>query len=153
VGAVLSPFDSYLTLRGIKTLEVRLERHEKNALQIATFLRDHPKVKKVIYPGLESHPQHELARRQSTGFGGILSFEIAGDIRDAQTFLEKLKLFALAESLGGVESLIELPSLMTHASVAPEVRATIGITDTLIRVSVGIEDIDDLIKDIGHALS
>ncbi|MDR0429542.1 MAG: cystathionine gamma-synthase [Tannerellaceae bacterium] len=152
VGAVLSPFDSYLTLRGIKTLEVRLERHEKNALRIATYLSNHPKVKKVIYPGLASHPQHELAKRQSTGFGGVLSFEIAGEIREAEIFLEKLHLFALAESLGGVESLIEIPSVMTHASVAPEVRAETGITDTLIRISVGIEDVEDLIADLKQAI-
>ena len=133
--------------------EVRLERHEKNALRIANYLSNHPKVKKVIYPGLESHPQHELAKRQTTGFGGVLSFEIVGEIRDAEIFLEKLKLFALAESLGGVESLIELPSMMTHASVAPEIRAEIGITDTLIRVSVGIEDAEDLIHDLEQAIT
>ena len=153
VGAVLPPFDSYLTARGIKTLAVRLEQHQKNALAIAHFLQKHPKVKKVIYPGLEGHPQHELAKRQATGFGGVLSFEIKGTIGDAEKFLEKLQIFALAESLGGVESLIELPSLMTHASVAKEIREQIGITDTLIRVSVGIEDVNDLIADLEQAFN
>jgi cystathionine gamma-lyase len=153
VGAVLPPFDSYLTLRGIKTLAIRLERHNENALVIAHYLEKHPKVKKVIYPGLESHPQHELASKQASGYGGIISFEIAGTIDDAKAFLEKLNLFALAESLGGVESLIELPSLMTHASVAKEVRDQIGITDTLVRISVGIEDVEDLISDLEQALS
>jgi Cystathionine beta-lyases/cystathionine gamma-synthases len=153
VGAVLPPFDSYLTLRGIKTLAIRLERHNKNAFEIAHYLEKHPKVKKVIYPGLKSHPQHELATKQATGYGGIISFEIAGTIDDAKAFLEKLKLFALAESLGGVESLIELPAVMTHASVAKEVREQIGISDTLVRISVGIEDVADLIADLEQALA
>jgi len=153
VGAVLAPFDSYLTARGIKTLALRLEQHQKNALKIARYLESHPKISKVIYPGLESHPQHELAKKQTSGFGGILSFEIKGTITDAELFLEKLQLFALAESLGGVESLIELPALMTHASVAKEVREQIGITDTLIRVSVGVEDVKDLIADLKQALN
>jgi len=152
IGAVLSPFDSYLTLRGIKTLALRLEKHQENALEIAHYLENHPKISKVIYPGLKSHPQHELAKEQATGFGGVLSFEIKGTITDAEKFLENLTLFALAESLGGVESLIELPSLMTHASVAKEVREQIGITDTLVRVSVGIEDVEDLIEDLKQAL-
>jgi cystathionine gamma-lyase len=152
IGAVLSPFDSYLTLRGIKTLALRLEQHQKNALEVARFLESHLRVKKVLYPGLESHPQHELAKLQASGFGGVLSFEIDGELKDATTFLERLKLFALAESLGGVESLIELPSLMTHASVAKEVREQIGITDTLIRISVGVEDIADLLADLDQAL-
>jgi len=153
VGAVLPPFDSYLTLRGIKTLALRMERHNENALEVANYLGRHPKVKKVIYPGLESHPQHELASNQATGYGGVLSFEIAGTIDDAKAFLEKLELFALAESLGGVESLIELPALMTHSSVAKEVREQIGISDTLVRISVGIEDVEDLIADLEQALS
>jgi len=153
VGAVLPPFDSYLTMRGIKTLAIRMERHNQNALEIARYLEQHTKVKKVIYPGLESHPQHELATIQATGFGGIVTFEIAGTIDDAKAFLEKLNLFALAESLGGVESLIELPALMTHASVAKEIREQIGISDTLIRISVGIEDVQDLIDDLEQALS
>ncbi len=152
IGAVLSPFDSYLTLRGIKTLALRLEKHQENALKIAHYLASHPKVSKVIYPGLESHPQHELAKTQASGFGGVLSFEIKGTITDAEHFLEKLTVFALAESLGGVESLIELPSIMTHSSVAKEIRDQIGITDTLVRVSVGIEDVEDLIADLAQAL-
>ena len=153
VGAILPPFDSYLTLRGIKTLAIRLERHNQNALAIARYLEKHPKVKRVIYPGLESHPQHELASKQARGYGGIISFEIAGTIDDANAFLENLNLFALAESLGGVESLIELPALMTHASVAKEVREQIGISDTLVRISVGIEDVEDLIADLEQALN
>lgn len=153
IGAVLPPFDSYLTLRGIKTLALRLEQHQRNALEIAHYLEQHPKIKKVIYPGLKSHRQHKLAKSQATGFGGVLSFEIKGTIDDAQAFLSKLTIFALAESLGGVESLIELPSLMTHASVAKEVREQIGITDTLIRVSVGVEDVQDLIADLEQALA
>lgn len=152
-GAVLSPFDSYLTMRGIKTLELRMQRHNQNALQIAEFLERHPKVSKVIYPGLPSHPQHQLAMQQTTGSGGIVSFEIAGNIDDAKSFLERLTLFALAESLGGVESLIELPALMTHASVSKESREKIGITDTLIRISVGIEDSQDLINDLKHGFN
>lgn len=152
IGAVLSPFDSYLTMRGIKTLELRMQRHNHNALHIATFLEQHAKVKKVIYPGLASHPQHELAKEQASGFGGVLSFELDGTIHEAKTFLENLILFALAESLGGVESLIELPSVMTHASVPKETREKIGISDTLIRVSVGIEDYQDLIIDLQQAL-
>jgi cystathionine gamma-lyase len=153
IGAVLSPFDSYLTLRGVKTLALRMEKHQLNALEIARFLEEHPRIKKVIYPGLSSHPQYELARTQTTGFGGVLSFEIEGTLSDAETFLERLHLFALAESLGGVESLIELPSLMTHSSVDKEVREQIGITDTLIRISVGIEDVEDLLADLDQALN
>lgn len=152
VGAVLSPFDSYLTLRGIKTLSLRMEQHQKNALLIARFLERHSKVSRVIYPGLESHPQYELSKLQTSGHGGVLSFEIKGSTADAKTVLENLNLFALAESLGGVESLIELPSVMTHSSVAKEIREQIGITDTLIRVSVGIEEINDLISDLEQAL-
>lgn len=152
IGAVISPFDSYLTLRGLKTLALRMNQHQKNALEIAHYLEKHPKVNKVIYPGLESHPQHDLAKKQMKGFGGVLSFELKGTLEDAETFLSKLNVFALAESLGGVESLIELPSLMTHSSVAKEVREKIGITDTLIRVSVGLEDINDLIADLEQAL-
>lgn len=152
VGAVLPPFDSYLTMRGIKTLALRVERHNKNAIAIATYLEKHPKVKRVIYPGLESHPQHKLASTQASGYGGIISFELQGTIDDAKNFLSRLNLFALAESLGGVESLIELPSLMTHASVAKEVREQIGISDTLVRVSVGVEDVEDLIADLEQAL-
>jgi cystathionine gamma-lyase len=152
VGAVLSPFDSYLTMRGIKTLQLRMQRHNQNALEIARHLESHPKIKKVIYPGLESHPQHTLAKQQTTGFAGVISFELKGDAADARTFLENLKLFALAESLGGVESLIEIPAVMTHASVPKEIREQIGISDTLIRVSVGVEDSRDLINDLKQAL-
>ncbi|MDR1169768.1 MAG: PLP-dependent aspartate aminotransferase family protein [Prevotellaceae bacterium] len=151
IGAVISPFDSYLTLRGVKTLALRMEQHQKNALDIAHYLEQHPKVSKVIYPGLKSHPQYNLLRLQTTGYGGVLSFEIKGTIADAERFLESLKIFALAESLGGVESLIELPSVMTHASVDKEVREKIGITDTLIRMSVGVEDVKDLISDMKQA--
>jgi cystathionine gamma-lyase len=153
VGAVLSPFDSYLTIRGIKTLELRMQRHEKNALQIGEFLENHPKVTKVIYPGLISHPQYELAKKQTRGSGGVISFEIKGELSDAQRFLESLHLFALAESLGGVESLIEVPALMTHASIPKESREAIGIKDTLIRLSVGVEDSKDLIQDLKQALN
>jgi cystathionine gamma-lyase len=153
IGAVLSPFDSYLTLRGVKTLALRMEQHQQNALRIADYLMQHPKVKRVIYPGLETHPQYMLAKTQTTGFGGVLSFEINGSQRDAEAFLEKLHVFALAESLGGVESLIELPSVMTHSSVPKEIREQTGITDTLIRVSAGIEDSNDLIDDLDEALN
>ena len=151
VGAVLSPFDSYLTLRGVKTLALRMEQHQQNAFLIADYLRQHPKVKKVIYPGLENHPQHALAKAQSTGFGGVLSFEIASSRSDAEAFLEKLRIIALAESLGGVESLIELPAAMTHSSVPKEIREQVGITDTLIRISAGIENSNDLIADLEQA--
>ncbi|MDR1887681.1 MAG: PLP-dependent aspartate aminotransferase family protein [Prevotellaceae bacterium] len=151
-GAVLSPFDSYLNIRGIKTLAVRMEQHQRNAFAIARFLESHPKVNKVLYPGLESHPQHELIKRQATGFGGMLSFELKGEAKDAENFMNKLVLFVTAESLGGVESLIELPVKMTHVHVDRAVRDAIGITDTLIRVSVGIEDSADLIADLEQAL-
>jgi cystathionine gamma-lyase len=153
IGAVLSPFDSYLTLRGVKTLALRMEQHQQNAFRIADYLLQHPKVKKVIYPGLENHPQHTLVKTQATGFGGVLSFEINGSRSDAETFVEKLRVFALAESLGGVESLIELPAVMTHSSVPKEIREQVGITDTLIRVSAGIENINDLIDDLEQALT
>jgi cystathionine gamma-lyase len=152
VGAVLPPFDSYLTMRGIKTLQLRMQRHNQNAIEIANFLVQHPKIKRVIYPGLESHPQHQLAKEQASGFGGIISFELKGSVDDAKAFLERLTIFALAESLGGVESLIELPAVMTHASVPKEFRERIGITDTLIRVSVGIEDVKDLINDLNESI-
>ncbi|MDR2026311.1 MAG: PLP-dependent aspartate aminotransferase family protein [Prevotellaceae bacterium] len=151
-GAVLPPFDSYLNMRGIKTLSVRMEQHQKNAFAIARFLESHPKVNKVLYPGLESHPQHELVKRQTTGFGGMLSFELKGTLEDAENFMNKLLLFVTAESLGGVESLIELPVKMTHVHVDKQIRDAIGITDTLIRVSAGIEDSGDLIADLEQAL-
>jgi cystathionine gamma-lyase len=152
VGAVPSPFDCFLVLRGIKTLAVRMERHNYNAQKIAEFLESHPKVEKVYYPGLKSHPQHDLARRQMSGFGGVLSFELKADLAEVKAFLRRFKLFALAESLGGVESLIEHPALMTHASIPKREREKIGITDSLIRVSVGIEDVEDLIADLKQAL-
>ncbi|NJE26512.1 cystathionine gamma-synthase [Thermococcus sp. MV5] len=148
VGAILSPFDSWLVMRGIKTLAVRMERHEKNAVKIAKYLEEHPLVERVYYPGLPSHPQHELARRQMKGFGGMLSFELKGGLEEAVRFVESLDIFALAESLGGVESLIELPAIMTHASVPKEEREKVGIRDSLIRVSVGIEDVEDLLEDL-----
>ncbi|ADT84360.1 cystathionine gamma-synthase [Thermococcus barophilus] len=148
VGAILSPFDSWLVMRGIKTLAVRMERHEKNAMTIARYLEEHPLVERVYYPGLPSHPQHELAKRQMRGFGGMLSFELKGGLEEAIKFVESLEIFALAESLGGVESLIELPAIMTHASVPKDEREKVGIRDSLIRVSVGIEDVEDLIEDL-----
>ena len=152
VGAVLSPFDSYLTLRGAKTLAVRMEQHQKNALALAEFLAKSPKIKRVLYPGLKNHPHHQIAAAQSSGFGGVLSFELVGTLQDAEDFLSKLKIFSTAESLGGVESLAEIPAIMTHASVPKEVREQNGISDTLIRVSVGIEDTEDLIEDFRQAL-
>jgi len=151
MGAILSPFDSFMVLRGIKTLAVRMREHERNALRLADYLEGHLKVRKVNYPGLKSHPQHALAQRQTTGYGGMISFEIKGGLEEAKRFLESLKVFAVAESLGGVESLIEHPALMTHASVPKEVREQIGLSDSLIRVSVGIEHIEDLINDFAQA--
>lgn len=153
VGAVPGPFDSWLVLRGLKTLAVRMRQHEKNAMAVAQFLEKHPSVEKVIYPGLPSHPQHELAKRQMEGFGGMVSLVVKGDIEDAKALLHNTKLFALAESLGGVESLIGHPATMTHASIPKADREARGITDTLVRLSVGIEDVDDLIEDLKTALS
>jgi cystathionine gamma-lyase len=152
IGPCASPFDSWLVLRGIKTLGVRMQRHAENAQQVAEFLEKHPRIQKVVYPGLKSHPQHELAATQMSGFGGMITFYLDGDIEAARTVLERVKLFALAESLGGVESLIEHPAIMTHASVPKEVRESIGLYDNLIRLSVGIEDVEDLIDDLGAAL-
>jgi cystathionine gamma-lyase len=154
VGAVLGPFDAFLALRGLKTLPLRMERHCRNALDLATWLEQHPKVARVIYPGLSSHPQHDLAKRQMTnGFGGIISIELKGDINHARRFIENTHLFALAESLGGVESLIEHPAIMTHASIPAAQRAELGISDTLVRLSVGVEHIEDLRRDLIHALN
>jgi len=153
VGAQTSPFDSFLVLRGIKTLAVRMERHGQNALKVAQFLEQHPKVERVLYPGLESHPGHSLASGQMRGFGGMMTFFLKADLEKTRTFLSTVKLFTLAESLGGVESLIEHPAIMTHASVPPEIRKQIGILDNLVRVSVGIENADDLIADLAFALS
>jgi len=153
VGGVPGPFDSFLTLRGIKTLALRMERHCSNALTIARFLESHPKVKRVLYPGLPSHPQHELAQRQMKGgSGGIISAVLLGGLENSRRFLERCHLFALAESLGGVESLIEHPALMTHASLPPAMRARLGISDSLVRLSVGVESVDDLLAELKDAL-
>ena len=152
IGPSQSPFDSWLVLRGVKTLSVRMKAHEENAIKIADFLIAHSKIEKVIYPGLESHPQHELAKSQMNGFGGMLSFYIKGGFSESNKFLKQLSLFTLAESLGGVESLIEHPSIMTHASVPIEERNKLGISDNFIRISVGIEDIEDLMTDLKQAL-
>ena len=153
VGAIAGPFDSFLALRGLKTLHLRMERHCENAAALATWLEGHPKVARVYYPGLASHPQHALAERQMNGFGGMISMELRGDLAAARRFLENCRIFALAESLGGVESLIEHPALMTHASVPAAQRAAIGIGDTLIRLSVGVEDIRDLQADLETAFA
>jgi cystathionine gamma-lyase len=153
VGAVAGPFDSFLALRGLKTLALRMERHCENARAIAEHLASHAKVARVHYPGLSSHAQHGLARRQMERFGGMVTAELKGDLAAARRFLERVEIFALAESLGGVESLIEHPAIMTHASLPPEQRRALGIGDTLIRLSVGIEDIDDLIADLDQALA
>ena len=152
IGPSQSPFDSWLVLRGVKTLSVRMRTHEENAINIADFLTEHPNVEKVIYPGLESHPQHELAKSQMNGFGGMLSLYIKGGLSESNKFLKQLSLFTLAESLGGVESLIEHPAIMTHASVPIKERNELGITDNFIRISVGIEDVDDLKADLKQAL-
>ncbi|MBU0723744.1 MAG: PLP-dependent aspartate aminotransferase family protein [Alphaproteobacteria bacterium] len=154
IGSVAGPFDSFLALRGLKTLHLRMERHCSSALAIAQWLEAHPKIEKVVYPGLASHPQHDLAKRQMTGgFGGIVTAVIKGGLDESRRFLERTKLFSLAESLGGVESLIEHPAIMTHASIPPEVRAELGISDGLVRLSVGVEDLADLIADLEVALS
>jgi cystathionine gamma-lyase len=153
VGAVAGPFDSFLALRGLKTLALRMERHCANAAQIATWLEKQEKVKQVRYPGLPSHPQHALARRQMNGFGGMITIYLNSDLNGARRFLENTRLFALAESLGGVESLIEHPALMTHGSIPPEQRAALGIDDALVRLSVGVEDVEDLKADLAAALA
>ncbi len=153
IGAVQGPFDSFLALRGLKTLDVRMRRSSDNALAIARWLEKHPRVERVLYPGLESHPQHDLARRQMhNGFSGVLTFFVRGGLDDARRCLERCRIFTVAESLGGVESLIEHPGIMTHSSVQEDKRAELGIKDTLIRASVGIEDVDDLIADLDQAL-
>ena len=151
-GAILSPFDSWLVLRGVKTLALRMEQHDKSGRAVAAFLEDHPKVLKIYYPGSTSHRQHELAKRQQRGFGSMVSFDV-GSLAAARTVLESVKVCTLAESLGGVETLVCHPATMTHASVAPEVRERLGITDGLVRISVGIEDTDDIIADIDQALA
>lgn len=153
VGAVPSPMDSFLVMRGTKTLHVRMERHEQNAGQLARWLASHPQVEKVIYPGLESHPQHALAKRQQRGFGGMISFVLRGGLDEARRFLSACRIFTLAESLGGVESLVEHPAIMTHASIPPDRRAALGIADGFIRLSVGIEDLSDLQGDLTAAFA
>jgi cystathionine gamma-lyase len=152
VGAVAGPFDSFLALRGLKTLALRMQAHCAGALELARWLEKHPAVERVIYPGLKSHPQHALARRQMHGFGGIITIEVKGGLKKARKMLERCHLFALAESLGGVESLIEHPAIMTHASVPPAIRNRLGISDGLIRLSVGVEDIRDLRDELEAAL-
>lgn len=151
-GSTAQPFDSWLILRGLKTLPMRLRQHEGNAHQIAHFLDSHPEVEEVYYPGLESHPQHELAKSQQSGFGGMVSFKLLGSEEQRNHLLRSTKVFALAESLGGVESLIEQPSTMSHASMRPEQRLKAGITDSVIRLSVGVEDIEDLIEDLNSSI-
>ncbi|MCA9285957.1 MAG: PLP-dependent transferase [Phycisphaerales bacterium] len=158
IGSIMGPFDAYLVLRGIKTLGVRMQRHSENGMAVASWLERHPKVDRVVYPGLASHRQHALASRQMSldgkpAFGGMITMFLKGGLAESRRFLENVHLFALAESLGGVESLIEHPAIMTHASVPPENRAKLGISDTLVRLSVGIEHVDDLIADLEHALS
>ena len=152
VGSIMSPFDSFLLLRSLKTLAVRMERHCENAMKIASFLESHKTIEKVIYPGLKSHPHHELASKQMQGYGGMITLILKGGLDSAKSFLERTEIFSLAESLGGVESLIEHPAIMTHASIPPEIREEIGISDGLVRLSVGIESLDDLIQDLEVSL-
>lgn len=153
VGGIQGPFDSFLALRGLKTLALRMERHCTNAGAVAEFLAGHPKVAQVHYPGLPSHPQHALARRQMRGAGGMVTAVLEGGLDQARRFLERVEIFALAESLGGVESLIEHPAIMTHASIPAEIRAELGISDGLVRLSVGVEDTEDLVADLAQALA
>ena len=152
-GAVLGPLDSFMVLRGLKTLHIRMERHEKNATQLAQWLEKHPTVERVIYPGLTSHAQHEIARKQTSGHGGMITFFVKSDLAGCRRFLEACKVFTLAESLGGVESLVDHPAIMTHASIPVETRKQLGISDNLVRLSVGIEDVSDLEADLGAALA
>ena len=153
VGGIQGPFDSFLALRGLKTLHLRMKAHCANAMELASWLEKHPAIDKVIYPGLASHPQHELAKRQMDGFGGMISIYVKGGGDAARKFMERCKLFALAESLGGVESLVNHPAIMTHASVPPDRRAALGIADNLVRLSVGVEDVGDLRDELSSALS
>ena len=153
IGGVSGPFDSFLALRGVKTLAIRMQRHAENAQAVAEYLAAHPKVAEVHFPGLPSHPQHQLAKRQMHSFGGMVTAILQGGIEESRRFLERCEVFALAESLGGVESLIEHPAIMTHASVPPEIRAELGVSDSLVRLSVGIEDVGDLIADLEQALA
>ncbi len=152
LGTCASPFDCWLVLRGIETLPVRMRQHQENAFAIANYLAKHPKAERVFYPRLKSHPGHEIAQRQMKGFGGVVSFEVKGGVEATNAFLKKIKVFALAESLGGVHSLVEHPATMSHASMPAEVRREVGIMDNLIRLSVGLENADDLIEDLGQAL-
>lgn len=152
-GAIQSTFDSFLCMRSLKTLPIRMKAHAENAMAVALFLEKHPKVEKILYPGLASHPQHALAKEQMFGFGGMITFYLKGGLKESSTFLEKVSVFSLAESLGGVESLIEHPAIMTHASVPAENRKMLGIDDNLVRLSVGIEDLDDLLWDLKNALA
>ena len=152
VGAIAGPFDAFLTMRGVKTLALRMERHCSNALELAQWLERQPQVARVHYPGLASHPQHDLARRQMRGFGGMISIDLNTDLAGARRFLESVQIFALAESLGGVESLIEHPAIMTHATIPAQTRAQLGIGDGLVRLSVGVEDVEDLRADLAQAL-
>ena len=153
VGAIASPFDAFLALRGLKTLHLRMERHCSNAGELARWLEGHPKVSRVVYPGLASHPEHEIASRQMSAAGGMITMFLEGGLGEARRFLENCRVFALAESLGGVESLIEHPAIMTHASVPLAQREALGISDTLVRLSVGVEDLADLTADLDHALA
>jgi len=153
VGAIQGPFDSFLALRGVKTLALRMERHSSNAMKIARWLETRGEVARVVYPGLDSHPQHALAARQMSAFGGVVTVILRSDLDGTKRFLERCRLFTLAESLGGVESLIEHPGIMTHASLPPGQRARLGISDSLVRLSCGIEDVDDLIADLEQALA
>ena len=153
IGSIMSPFDSFLVLRSLKTLAVRMEKHCENAFEIASFLEKHEVIEKIYYPGLSNHPNHEIAKKQMNGFGGMITVVLKGGLKTATTFLERTKLFALAESLGGVESLIEHPAIMTHASIPAEVRKDHGIEDGLVRLSVGIESVEDLLDDLNQALS
>jgi cystathionine gamma-lyase len=153
IGPIASPFDSFLAMRSLKTLAVRMKAHEENGRAVAEFLKSSKKIEKVIYPGLKEHPQHELAKRQMSGFGGIVSFILKGGIAESRRFLEAVRVFSLAESLGGVESLVNHPAIMTHASVPAETRKTLGISDSLVRLSVGIETQKDLLADLEQALA
>ncbi|MFC1664982.1 trans-sulfuration enzyme family protein [Pseudomonadota bacterium] len=153
VGGICAPFDSFMVLRSLKTLSLRMQRHNENALAIAEYLQGHAKIEQVFYPGLQSHPQHRLAERQMRGFGGVLSARLKGGLDESRRFLERCNLFSLAESLGGVESLIEHPAIMTHASLPKKVRADLGIDDNLVRLSVGIEEVEDLIAELEYALA
>jgi cystathionine beta-lyase/cystathionine gamma-synthase len=152
VGAILSPFDSFLVMRGIKTLAVRMDRHEQNARKIVDFLVAHPKVQRVLYPGLPDHPGHEIQKRQASGFGAMITIEM-GSFAAAKAMLEQMQVMSFAESLGGVESLISHPASMTHASIPAERRAELGLTDGMVRLSVGIENVEDLLADLDQALA